>query len=518
MGLPHPRKMAIVADTATAINNLFVFVAAVLVFLMHVGFAMLEAGGVQAKNRQAILLKNVMVLTISGLGWWALGYLVSGPAIAASTDTSWFMGTIENFSDTPGFLGSVPKDGATLISWFYGFAFAATAATIVSGCIAERVSLGSFLLFSLCLTGFIYPVVAFWMWNYSGWLANGASGNVECAYNSTIHTTPPDCTPKFDTSRGAIDFAGSSVVHMVGGLAGLVTAAVIGPRKFLDDGKGGYVPRFNDDGSVNAPVMASSSLPFCGLGTLILWVGWFGFNGGSTFSITGLDGVTNDSTGGIVGLILVNTVLCPSAAALVYFLLSFVGGVPDLTGCLNCILGGLVAITCCCDCVQPYAAFVCGVLVPFVYIGSSKMLKMLKIDDVIDASPVHYFCGVWGMLFAGLFCDKDLPSRADHVGGWWYGEDGTLFAWQLAAILSISLWVLVTTLVIVLPLHFAGLLRISEEEEQLGMDGMYAKYASVSISGTPASPSMMAVAYPTDVPKLDLGMTEAAADASRMCC
>merc|ERR1711971_750787 len=185
MGLPHPRKMAIVADTATAINNLFVFVAAVLVFLMHVGFAMLEAGGVQAKNRQAILLKNVMVLTIAGLGWWALGYLVSGPAIAASTDTSWFMGTIENFSDTPGFLGSVPKDGTTLISWFYGFAFAATAATIVSGCIAERVSLGSFLLFSLCLTGFIYPVVAFWMWNYSGWLANGASGNVECAYNST---------------------------------------------------------------------------------------------------------------------------------------------------------------------------------------------------------------------------------------------------------------------------------------------------------------------------------------------
>jgi len=497
-----PTTAAEAAEAAEAINNLFVFFAAVLVFLMHVGFAMLEAGGVQAKNRQAILLKNVMVLTISGLGWWALGYLVTGPSIAAATDTNWFMGTIENLSDTPGFLGSVPKSGAILINWFYGFAFAATAATIVSGCIAERVSLGSFLLFSLCLTGFIYPVVAFWMWNTSGWLYNGASGNVECPYDAAavaLGAALLDCNPEFDTSRGAIDFAGSSVVHMVGGLAGLVTSIVLGPRMFLDDGQGGYVPRFNEDGSVNSPAMASSSLPFCGLGTLILWVGWFGFNGGSTFSITDADGVSGTSSGGVVGLILVNTVLCPSAAALVYFLLSFVGGVPDLTGCLNSILGGLVAITCCCDCVQPYAAFVCGVLVPFVYIGSSRMLKMLRIDDVIDASPVHYFCGVWGMIFAGLFCDKDLPSRSSHVGGWWYGEDGTLLGWQLAAVLSISVWVIVTTAVIVVPLKFLGLLRISEEEEMLGMDGMYAKYASTSVNGSPASPPV--TADPTNTPR-----------------
>jgi len=447
------------ASVTTGVNDLFVFLAGVLVFFMHTGFAMVEAAGVQPKNRQHILLKNVTLVAVSALAWWLLGYLVSGGG--DGTDPNSFIGTQDDAQYTVAALAYLPKTGTSLIGWFFGFAFAATSATIVSGCIAERASLKVYLIFAMFLTAFIYPVVAAWCWRDAGWLKKAAHDE--------------------DTSKGFVDFAGSGVVHMVGGCAGLVFSTMMGPRKFLDDGQGGFRPRFNEDGTVNSPAMSSSSMPFAALGTLILWVGWFGFNPGTQVAIVGADG-------GVVGLCLVNTVLCPAASAFTCFLLSFVA-TPDLTSVLNSVLGGLVAITACCHCVQPWAAVLIGIFSCPCYIGSSMLLKKLKIDDVIDASPVHFFCGIWGLIATGLFMDERLAGTGGHKYGCFMGDDGTLLGWQLCGIIVITLWTAVLTAVFLLPLHFLGMLRLSEEEEQLGLDGMMLKYSGQSVTGTPPSPA-----------------------------
>lgn len=452
--------------TPTDVDNLFVFVAACLVFFMHTGFAMLEAGGVQAKNRQAILIKNVMLVAISALSWWALGYLLS----VGSDADSVFAGRSDG-SLTVAFLKDAPKDGGTLINWFFGFAFAATSATIVSGAVAERVNFKAYLVYSAVVTSVVYPIVSYWGWASNGWLKNAGASS-------------PDASTALD---GYVDFAGSGIVHMVGGCAGLVGAVILGPRKFLDngksyDGKQFYVPRFDEDGTVNTAVASENAgVPLSALGTLILWLGWFGFNAGSAFKIHG-------SNGGTVGLCLVNTVLCPSAAAVTYFVFSYVRAHPDLGGILNSVLGGLVAITANCDCVQPWAAVLIGIVSMFVYMGSSYMLKMLKIDDVIDATPVHYFCGIWGLLATGLFASDDLTA---HAPGLFYGG-GKMLGWQVVGILVITGWTAVITAACLYPLKMLGWLRVSEEEEMMGLDALLVK-KGVLPPTTPKSPKSKTV-------------------------
>jgi Amt family ammonium transporter len=269
---------------------------------------------------------------------------------------------------------------------------------------------------------------------------------------------------------------------MVGGCAGLVGAILVGPRKFMDDGMGGYKPRFEADGSVNAPAMSSSSLPFSALGTLILWVGWYGFNPGSEFAITG-------SSLDTVGLVTVNTTLGAAASAFTYFLISFVLAEPDLTGILNSALGGLVSVTANCNVVEPWAAAFIGMIGAFVYLGSSYCLKKLQVDDVIDASPVHYFCGIWGVLATGLFASDRVMALTltGHDAGVFYGG-GVMFGWQIAGIVAITAWTSVVTLAFLAPMHYFGMLRISEEEEKLGLDAYLASKGHVSIS-TPKSSS-----------------------------
>merc|ERR1711981_827918 len=328
-----------------------------------------------------------MLVATSALSWWALGFLLSG----GNDGTSNFIGQSDG-STTNAFLKDLDKTGTNYINWFFGFAFAATSATIVSGAVAERVHFKAYLVYSVVVTGIVYPVVAYWGWAGNGWLIQAGSDK--------------------NSNNGYVDFAGSGIVHMVGGCAGLVGAIIVGPRTYLDagkdtNGKPKYLPRFGENGEVNFPVMASSSMPLSALGTLILWLGWFGFNPGSAFAIAGSDSTT-------VGLALVNTVLCPASSAVVYFLLSFLRAEPDLGGILNSVLGGLVAITAGCDKVEPWAAVCIGFVATFVYIGSSYMLKVLKIDDVIDAAPVHFFCGAWGLLAVGLFVSDKLT---DHTPG-----------------------------------------------------------------------------------------------------
>jgi Amt family ammonium transporter len=435
------------ADIATVngvLDNFFIFVCAVLVFFMHTGFAMLEVGGVQAKNRQSILMKNVMLVATSAISFWAIGFILLSSSKPG--DENAFMGT----DGDNAFLNKVDKNGANLINWFFGWAFAATAATIVSGCVAERTNVKAYVGYSIGLTAVIYPVVAYWGWNDDGWLKKAGG--------------------EHDTNKGYVDFAGSGIVHMVGGCAGLVAAALVGPRKFMDDGQGGYMPRFEEDGSVNQPIQPASSLPFSTIGTLILWVGWYGFNPGSQLAISGanIDGV---------GLAAVNTTLGAAAAAVGYLLLSFLA-TPDLSGILNAALGGLVSVTANCHCIEPWAAVIIGMCAALVYAGSSRLLKILKIDDVIDASPVHYFCGMWGVLATGLFGSDEL--LAGHEAGAFYGGD--LIKWQLCGVVAITAWTAGCTLAILAPFYFTGLLRLSEEDEKLGLDKVNSKNGAYPIT------------------------------------
>merc|ERR1711907_423921 len=236
-------------------ENLFVLMSAALVFLMHVGFAVFECGNVQAKNRQSIIFKSIANLLATAFAWWSLGYMVFGPyGVSSSTNDSWFMGTERAWGDTPAFLGSVPKTGELLLTWFYGFLMAATSAMIVLGAVAERVSCSGFVFFVICFTGFIWPVVAYWLWNPHGWLANGASGDANPTNPGWI------VTQGIETFTGVLDWSGSAVVHMAGGCGAPVAAVIVGPR----------AGRFDAEGFVNKPTMDSSSLPFFGFGTLLL--------------------------------------------------------------------------------------------------------------------------------------------------------------------------------------------------------------------------------------------------------
>lgn len=448
------------AASEADVNNLFVFICAILVFFMHTGFAMLEAGGVQAKNRQSILIKNVMLIATSALSWWIIGYQINGggPGKTGTDHAGWsFIGQADG-SKTSSVLAETPVDGETYIGWFFGFAFAATAATIVSGAVAERTHFRAYIAYSAVLTAFVYPVVAYWVWNGNGWLLN--AGDVQ------------------DSNKGYQDFAGSGAVHMVGGAAGLVGAILVGPRKFMDDGQGGYLPRFGEDGTVNTPYSPSSSVPFGALGTLILWVGWYGFNPGSAFAISG-------TAGGTVGLAMVNTTLAASSAAFAYFCIGFFKAEPDLSGILNSALGGLVAITANCNCVESWAAVVIGLIAGAVYISTSRLLKSLQIDDVIDAIPVHFFCGLWGVLSTGLFAATRFQGK--HEPGLFYGS-GQLLLWQCIGAVAITAWTMLITGLCLGGMHYMEWLRISEEEEKMGLDAMCAKYGIVSVN-TPESPS-----------------------------
>jgi len=456
------------ASLNTSVNNLFVFVAAILVFFMHVGFSMLEGSAVQEKNRTAILMKNAALLGVSALGWWSIGYMVTGtgsPAtgasIAGSPPGNSFIGTQEGGAGTSAFLANTDQTDGNYLGWFFGWVFSLTAATIVSGCVAERFTLKAYLIFAFCITVWIYPVVVAWCWRENGWLNKG--GNAE------------------DTTQGFIDFAGSGVVHMVGGCCGLVAAWLVGPRKYLDDGKGGTRPRFSEDGKVNAASMNSSSGVFAILGTLILWFGWFGFNAGTTVAIS------NSEDKGTVGLIVVNTVLAPAGAAFTYVVVSMLLGSTDLTGILNCILTGLVGITACCHIVQPWSAWVIGMFAAPTYVGASMLLKRLKIDDPLDAAPVHFFGGMYSLLMTGLLA-SNTTGNDPHIYGWWTGDNGLLFGWQLCGIVSITVWSAAMSFVVLLPMHFMGMLRMSEEEEQLGLDALWAMHNTMSLSGCPPSP------------------------------
>lgn len=413
----------------SAIDITYYLLCGCLVFYMQVGFSMLEVGCVSKKNINNIIIKGVLDIAVSAISFWAFGYAF---AYGGSGD---FIGGKEYFFGKC-LDGSCAGDYQdTYHGWFFQFAFAATAATIVSGSVAERCTLTTYALYSIVLTAFVYPVVVHWQWGGG-----------------------------YTYKEGAVDYAGSGVVHMVGGLSGIIGAAAIGPRTGRFEGS-----RLN----VTTNLMPMYSEVFQTLGTLILWFGWYGFNTGSTLGIAWVP-TGSGTAASEAGLVMMNTTLAPAAAGVTAMLMSAAhsklkgdGFVLKLAPILNGILAGLVSITAGCGDVRPWAAVVMGVVGGIIYTATSAMQKQLLIDDVVDAGPVHFWCGIWGVLALGLFADDEGTGLAGK--GAFYG-DAKLLGENFKMVLLIIVWVGATMTLLFGTLKLLGVARVSTEVENAGLD------------------------------------------------
>jgi Amt family ammonium transporter len=391
-----------VSEEMFTTNNLWMLIAAFLVFIMHLGFATLESGLARSKNTVNILFKNTMIVAIGLLTYFLMGFNLMYPG-------DFFLGKILGFA---GFGLSNPEGAAGLIDYADGAytyytdflfqaMFAATAATIVSGAVAERVKLHSFLIFTTVYVALVYPFVGSWVWG-GGWL----------------------------DAMGFHDFAGSTLVHSVGGWAALAGVMLLGPRL------GKYV-----NGTVH-PIMGHN-LPLAAIGVFLLWLGWYGFNGGSVLS----------ADPGAVSLVCVTTSLAAAAGVISSMIVSnLVQHKPDLSMILNGSLAGLVGITAGADVVSPVSAIAIGLIAGVLVVFSVMLFDKLHLDDPVGALSVHLVCGVWGTLAVGIF-SPEYSLVTQFVGVLAYGA--TCFAAGFAIF-----YVLKKTLGI----------RVSEEEELRGLD------------------------------------------------
>mmetsp|Transcript_10063 Transcript_10063/g.15074 ORF Transcript_10063/g.15074 Transcript_10063/m.15074 type:complete len:543 (-) Transcript_10063:121-1749(-) len=414
-------------------DTMWILVCGIFVFWMQAGFAMLEAGTVRPKNTNNILFKNLMDASIGALAFWLIGY-------------SFAFGNERSVADSPGrdnaFIGAGNwalqnyNDDTEYHKFFFQWAFASAATTIVSGSVAERCRLEAYFIYSVVLSAFVYPVVVHWVWSETGFLS---------AFYSD------DDGNRYLSKNGAIDFAGAGVVHMVGGYAGLIGAISLGPRQ-------GF---FGQNAQVQ---LKGSNELLCSLGVSILWMGWYGFNAGSTLAAGSGNAINLSSK------VVVVTTIAAATSAISTMIYSRVAlGHYDLSICLNGVLAGLVSVTSACAVVEPWAALIIGIIGSMVFIGSSSVLKILKIDDPLDAFPVHGACGTWGVLAVGIFASRSNIMRA-------YGFDndamitGNQFANQLFAAFCVACWVVVTMSILFQILRFAGILRISALQEKMGLD------------------------------------------------
>ncbi len=419
---------ASVTELAYALDTFYFLVMGALVMWMAAGFTMLEAGLVRAKNTAEILTKNVGLYSIACIMYMLCGYTIMYPGDfeggmfqSLSTIGSGLLGSGDNsVEDVLASGGDVYYSG--LSDFFFQVVFVATAMSIVSGAVAERMKLWSFFLFAVILTGFIYPVQGFWKWG-GGFL----------------------------DANGFLDFAGSGVVHMTGAAAALAGVLLLGPRK------GKYGP----GGQVNA--IPGCNLPLSALGTLILWLGWFGFNGGSELM------VSNVGEANAVALVFVNTNMAAAGGLVAALLLSRLWfGKADLTMALNGALAGLVAITAEPLTPTPLSATLIGGAGGLLVVGSIVLLDKLKIDDPVGAISVHGVVGIWGLLAVCIT-----------------NGDATIGA-QLMGIGSIFVWVFGTSLAVWFVIKLVLGIRVSEEEEYEGVDisecGLeaYPEFASAS--------------------------------------
>lgn len=432
-------------DADTNLNNLttlWLLLGAYMVFLMQAGFALLEAGSVRAKNTKNILLKNLMDGCLGALVWWFIGFhLAYGTKdeCTGGSDCNGFVGNGKNvFMNKVAELAPLGSSGNYYAGWMFQWAFAAAAATIVSGAVAERCQFIAYLAYTTALTGVIYPVVVNWGWSSHGWLS------------------PWTGTEPYLGANGMIDFAGSGIVHMTGGVAALVGAIFLGPR----------TGRFSPSGECID--MPGHSSVLVALGTFILWFGWYGFNPVSTLAFEYMETAAR---------VAVTTTLGAAAGGVTTLSIHYaLTKSLDVGPMCNGILAGLVSVTGNCVVVEPWAAAIIGLIGGFVFYGSSALLKKLKIDDPLDASPVHGFCGAWGVIAAGLFAkqkyvlnDYGAEGGADDYGAF-YGGGGKQLGNQIAGVLAIIAWVGGTSSILFFVLKYAGMLRVPVEEEEAGLD------------------------------------------------
>ncbi|KAI6693770.1 hypothetical protein NL676_021480 [Syzygium grande] len=416
-----------------AVDTTYLLFSAYLVFSMQLGFAMLCAGSVRAKNTMNIMLTNVLDAAAGGLFYYLFGF-----AFAFGSPSNGFIG--QHFFG----LKKVPSPTIDYSNFLYQWAFAIAAAGITSGSIAERTQFVAYLIYSAFLTGFVYPVVSHWFWSSDGWASAFNSGDL--LFGS-----------------GVIDFAGSGVVHMVGGIAGLWGALIEGPR----------IGRFDHSGRSVSLRGHSASLVV--LGTFLLWFGWYGFNPGSFNKI--LVPYASGSYYGqwsAVGRTAVTTTLAGCTAALTtLFGKRLLSGHWNVTDVCNGLLGGFAAITAGCSVVEPWAAIICGFVAAGVLIGCNKLAEKLRFDDPLEAAQLHGGCGAWGVLFTALFASEDYVAQVYGAGrpyGLLMGGGGRLLAAHVIQILVITGWVSATMGPLFFVLHKLKLLRISAEDEMAGMD------------------------------------------------
>eukprot|EP00899_Mesostigma_viride_P015607 jgi/Mesvir1/24047/Mv10781-RA.1 len=401
-----------IEETEKALDHAWLLICGCLVFMMQAGFSLLEVGGVRAKNSKNILIKNVLDCSSSGLAWFLVGWAI---AFGGGSDANYFVGN-ENFA-------SAGIEDNMLSTWFFQWSFAATSVTIVSGSVAERCSFEAYVIFSFLMTAVTYPCGAHWIWSKKAWMADGHILGLRY-----------------------VDFAGSSVVHTTGGAAGLVGAWMLGPR----------IGRFSSNGTVNP--MPGHNLVLSTLGMFLLWVGWFGFNGGSTLGLSNNRAVVAAKT-------MVNTALAGSAGGGMVALYSALRRrVVDLGPILNGVLGSLVAVTAGCFAYDEWASVLIGAIAGLIYHGTTQLLLKLRIDDPLEAVSVHLACGAWGILALGLFAHE-----RDGVTGIFFGNPSQL-ASQVVGLCVMIGWTVFTSWV-----FFAGIrvvigLRIPRTAERKGVD------------------------------------------------
>ena len=427
---------ATVAAEAQFVLNTFSFlIFGALVMWMCAGFTMLEAGSVRTKNASMICLKNIGLYSIAGLAYYLIGYNLM------YVDVGQWIGSVQLFygpsADELALLGGeegaqsavVAAGHSTMSNWFFQMVFVATTASIVSGTLAERVNLWSFLVFTAVLTAIIYPVVGAWTWG-EGWLYQ----------------------------LGFKDFAGSTIVHSTGGWAALAGAIIIGPR----------LGKFRSDGSIKPT--PPSNVPAVTLGVFILWLGWFGFNGGSQLALAStIDAVAMSN-------VFVNTNLAAAAGVVAAISLSRPAlGRVDLLAVLNGAIGGLVSITAAPDIVDHYWAVIIGAVGGVVVIGGIKLLEICKVDDVVGAVPAHLFAGIWGTIAVCIAAGGNLGA-------------------QLAGIVAVGVFVMTLSAIVWLVLKKTLGARISIEVESLGQDA--------AELGIEAYPEFMLMPDPDDVDAL----------------
>jgi Amt family ammonium transporter len=406
------------ADSTAPVNMVWTLISAFLVFFMQLGFGFLGAGLIRKKNNVNYWTKSFMDFCIASLAFWAFGFalMFGGSALFPGLDTGNAFIGYSGF-----FLSGESYDVSTIMFWLFQMVFAATACTIVAGAVAGRMKITVYLAYSFIIGAIIYPIYGHWIWG-GGWLSNITIGS----------------------ATGPMDFAGSSVVHMVGGLAALIAAWMVGPR----------IGKFNKDGTPN--IIKGHSVPFVVIGTFILFFGWFGFNAGSTVAATELR----------ISVIAVNTFLAAATGAVValYWKLTTTGKTDILAAC-NGSLAGLVAITAPCAFVPPWAAVVIGAIaVPFMFGTAYIVENKLKVDDVVGAVQVHFGAGIWGILSVGIFADGTYGVSGVIAGEW-----GQL-ALQVIDIFVVIAWVLPTVFALFWVLKKTMGLRVSEKEELQGLD------------------------------------------------